>query len=91
MKTATFPPLRVDPELREAAENVLSDGETLSKFAEQAIRYQVERRQAEAAFVARGLASRDKAIETGMYVSADDVLKKMVIARTKARNRKTRT
>ena len=89
MKTATFPPLRVDPQLREAAEGVLGEGETLSKFAEQAIRYQVERRQAEAAFVARGLASRDRAAKTGEYVSADSVLEKLTLARTKARARKT--
>ena len=32
MKTATFPSLRVEPELREAAESVLEEGETLSGF-----------------------------------------------------------
>ena len=30
MKTATFPSLRVEPELREAAESGLRDGETLT-------------------------------------------------------------
>jgi hypothetical protein len=30
MKTATMPALRVDPELREAAESVLAENETLS-------------------------------------------------------------
>jgi hypothetical protein len=34
MKTATFPAVRVEPELREAAESVLSDGESLSAFVE---------------------------------------------------------
>ena len=85
MKTATFPPLRVDPSLRQATESVLEEGETLSRFVEQAIRLQVERRQAEAAFVARGLAARDKAIATGVYVSADSVLDKLAGARERAK------
>ena len=32
MKNATLPSLRVEPELREAAESVLLAGETLSAF-----------------------------------------------------------
>jgi hypothetical protein len=38
MKSATFPSVRVEPELRAAAEDVLQDGESLSGFVEQAIR-----------------------------------------------------
>ncbi len=38
MKSATLPSLRVDPALREAAEAVLEEGETLSSFVEQAVR-----------------------------------------------------
>ncbi len=56
MKTATFPSLRVDPDLRQAAEVVLQDGESLSSFVEQSIRESVERRQAQREFIARGLA-----------------------------------
>ena len=37
MKTSTIPSLRVDPQLRLAAESVLRDGESLSGFVEQAI------------------------------------------------------
>jgi len=48
MKTATFPSLRVDPELREAAESVLQDGETLSGFIEASVRETIERRRARA-------------------------------------------
>lgn len=72
-KIATLPAIRVEPALREAVENVLAENETLSSFAEQAIRAQVERRQIEAEFVKRALASRDKALETGVYVSAEEV------------------
>ena len=59
MKTATFPSLRVEPELREAAEAVLQEGETLSSLIETAVRETVERRRMRAEFIARGLASRD--------------------------------
>ena len=38
MKTATLPSLRVEPELRDAAESVLQAGETLSSFVETAVR-----------------------------------------------------
>lgn len=86
LKTATIPSLRVDPDLRQAAEDVLLDGESLSNFVEHSIRSQVERRLAQREFVARGLASRDAARRTGKYVSAGDVLKglKRKLARAKA-------
>ena len=38
MKTATIPALRVEPELREAVEDVLGENETLSAFMESALR-----------------------------------------------------
>jgi len=73
MKTATIPSLRVDPELRHAAESVLQDGETLSGFVEQSLRSNIERRRFQQEFVARGLASREQARLTGEYTSAKDV------------------
>ena len=81
MKSATFPSLRVDPELREAAEGVLQDGETLSGFIETSVRETIERRRTRAEFIARGLASHDEAKRTGVYVAASTVhadLKKML-------------
>lgn len=74
MKTATLPSLRVEPALREAAEAVLKEGETLSGFVEASVRAQVELRQQREAFIARGIASRDKARQTGVYYSADEVM-----------------
>jgi predicted transcriptional regulator len=91
MKTATIPSLRVDPSLREAAEGVLMDGETLSAFVEQSIRDSVHRRQAQSEFIARAMASRDEARRTGAYVSAQDVVKglelKLAAAKRKAKAR----
>ncbi|MXV05538.1 MULTISPECIES: YlcI/YnfO family protein [unclassified Xanthomonas] len=74
MKSASLPSLRVDPALREAAEAVLQKGETLSSFVEQSVRAQVQLRQQQDAFIARGLASRDSARQSGRYIDAKDVL-----------------
>lgn len=77
MKTAAIPAVRVPPELRQAAEELLAEGETLSGFVEDAVRRNVEYRQAQAAFVARGIASRDAARASGSYVKASTVLGKL--------------
>lgn len=77
MKTAAIPAVRVPPELRKAAEELLVDGETLSGFVEDAVRRNVEYRRAQAAFVTRGLASRDAARDSGRYVKAATVLGKL--------------
>jgi predicted transcriptional regulator len=73
MKSASIPSLRVDPELRQAAESVLHEGESLSSFMELSLRDQVTRRQLQREFVARGLASRDEARRMGEYFEADAV------------------
>ncbi len=87
MKTATLPSLRVSPELREAAENVLREGETLSAFLESALRAQIEHRQMQEAFIARGLASRDHARQTGHYLSAAESLQRLDAQLEKAKRR----
>ena len=74
MKTATLPPLRVEPELRQAAEAVLHDGESLSGLMEKSLRDEVNRRRMQAEFIARGLASRDEAKRTGLYVTVEESL-----------------
>ncbi|MGV1790809.1 YlcI/YnfO family protein [Rhizobium sp. A37_96] len=74
MKSASIPPLRVDPALRAAAESVLQEGETLSAFVENSLRAQIEHRRTKAEFIARGLAAREDAKKTGVYHSAEDVL-----------------
>lgn len=74
MKTATMPALRVEPELRQAAEQMLRPGETLSAFVEDALRRNVEFRRTQQEFIARGLASRDAAKKSGVYFSSDEVL-----------------
>jgi hypothetical protein len=74
MKTASLPSLRVDSQLRQDTESVLREGESLSQFIESAVRDQVALRKAHAEFLTRGLAARDRARQSGQYVSAEQVL-----------------
>ena len=87
MKNASLPSLRVDDELRSAAESVLRDGETISSFVLDAVRLNISRREAQREFIARGLAARDEAKRTGQYVSAADMLTRLdqTIAKAKAK------
>ncbi|MDD2914329.1 MAG: prevent-host-death protein [Gallionella sp.] len=89
MKTATMPALRVEPELRQAAEEILRPGETLSAFVEDSLRRNVDLRRSQQEFIARGLASRDAAKKSGAYFSAGEVLQELddilASARKKAR------
>jgi predicted transcriptional regulator len=77
MKSATFPSIRVEPELRDAAESILGEGETLSGFVEQSIREGIERRRHQSEFIARGIASRDATRSSGDYLSSSEVLEKL--------------
>lgn len=74
MKSATIPPLRVTPELRQAAESVLREGETLSGFVESSLVRQIEFRKSQQEFIARGLASRENARKSGKYFSKEESL-----------------
>ena len=73
LKTTTFPSLRVDTELREAAESVLRQGETLTSLIETAVRETIHRRRAQDEFLARGLRSSEDAKRSGVYHAATAV------------------
>ncbi len=77
MKSASLPSLRVTPELRKAAEQVLEEGETLSAFIELSLRANIEKRQNRREFMAKGLASRDLARTSGKYVDASLVIEEL--------------
>ena len=87
MKTATIPSVRVAPVVRAEVVSVLAEGESLSEFVEASVRAMVERRRAQAEFVARGLGSRDDALRTGEYVLAEDALSKLQHKLDAARSR----
>ncbi|WP_369773858.1 YlcI/YnfO family protein [Thioalkalivibrio sp. ALJ24] len=57
MKNTTLPALRVSDGFRHQVEQALGEGETLSAFIEDAVRHEIDRRQARAECLARGLAS----------------------------------
>jgi hypothetical protein len=73
MKTATFPSMRVEPELRADAESVLFDGETLTSLIETAVREAIHRRRTRAEFKARSLRASDEAKRSGVYHAAEAV------------------
>jgi hypothetical protein len=77
MKSASLPSLRVEPELRKAAEAVLHEGETLSTFIESSLRANIERRLNQKEFIARGLASRDQAKQSNSYVDGESVIEEL--------------
>ena len=86
MKTTTFPSLRVSADLREAAESVLQEGESLSALIETAVREAIHKRQQQAAFIARGLRSSADARSSGSYHDAatvHDALQAQLDARRK--------
>ena len=88
MKTSALPPLRVDPSLRRAAESVLRNGETLSAFVLDSVQANIQHRRAQSEFLARGLASEKRALRSGRYVPASEVLRKVHerIIRAKSKN-----
>jgi len=77
MKTATIPPIRVEPEFRAEVECVLEQGESLSEFVENAVRQSVLKRQHQAEFVRRGIESIDETKRTGKGVAAETVIAKL--------------
>ena len=77
MKTATIPPIRVEPAFRLEIEGLLEQGESLSEFVETAVRATVEARKTRAEFVKRGMAAIDQARREGTTIPADQVMAKL--------------
>ena len=87
MKTTTIPSLRVSPDLRKQAEEVLEQGETLSGFVLDALTRSIEYRKSRQAFIARGLSNAARAKKTGKYIPADSVIGKLARKLVKAKQR----
>ena len=77
MKTATIPPVRINPAFRADMEQTLEDGESLAGLVETAVRNEVARRQMQSEFVRRGIAAVQSA--------GDGIPAEAVVARLKAR------
>lgn len=90
MKTATLPPIRVAPDLRQELEGVLEQGETLSQFVESAVRSVVERRKHQAEFVRRGIAAIEQTQRSGKGIPAEQVVARLEAKLSAARQTKAR-
>jgi hypothetical protein len=87
MKTATLPAVRVTPELRQLAESVLKEGESLSTFVEDSVRKQAQMREEDRAFYARGMraSAMVKAGTMRTYTAAESLARlRAVLERKKA-------
>jgi hypothetical protein len=74
MRSATFPPIRVEPEVRAEVEAVLREGETLTQFIEQAVVAAAAWRRVQSEFVARGEAAIERWKHEGGGQGVDEVM-----------------
>lgn len=87
-KSRTIPPLRVSEQLRADAESVLAPGETLSAFLMDAVSRSIDFRKSQMDFLARGMASAERARTLGGYIPADKAiagLRKRLVSAQRAR------
>jgi predicted transcriptional regulator len=77
VKSRTIPPLRVSEQLRADAESVLGPGETLSAFVMDAVSRSIDFRKTQLDFLARGMASAERARSVGGYVPADKAIARL--------------
>jgi predicted transcriptional regulator len=77
MKTATIPPVRIEPKFRDEIVQALEQGETMAALVEKAVRGEVARRRDQAEFVRRGMAAIARSDVAGDGVPAEAVLAKL--------------
>lgn len=77
MKTATIPPVRIEPQFRQDMENALAAGESLASLVETAVRNEVTRRRVQSEFVRRGMLAIERSVATGNGVPSETVIAKL--------------
>ena len=77
MKTATIPPVRIEPAFRAHMEQSLEEGESLAGLVETAVRNEVARRQMQSEFTRRGIASVQRTVDAGDGIPADAVIARL--------------
>lgn len=77
MKTATIPPVRIEPAFREDIERSLIEGESLASLVETAVRNEVTRRRVQSEFMRRGMAAIERTVTAGDGVPAEAVIAKL--------------
>jgi len=74
MRSATFPPIRVEPEVRAEVEAVLREGETLTQFIEEAVVAAAAWRRVQSEFVTRGEAAIERWKQEGGGCAVAEVM-----------------
>lgn len=74
MRSATFPPIRVEPKVRAEVEAVLREGESLTQFIEEAVVAAAAWRRVQAEFVTRGEAAIERWKREGGGHTVDAVM-----------------
>ena len=87
MKTATIPPIRIEPSFREEIEQSLETDETMAALVENAVRTEVSRRRDQSEFVRRGLAAIARSEAAGDWIPAETVIAKLEAKVAAARER----
>ena len=77
VKSRTIPSLRVSEQLRNDVENVLAPGESLSAFVMDAVSRSIDLRKTQLDFLARGMASAERARALGGYVPAEKAVTRL--------------
>lgn len=77
MKTATLPPVRVEPALRSDAEAVLDEGESLSDFVATCVRDGITWRRTQDAFLARARDAVERSERENNGITPQEVLRRM--------------
>ena len=77
MKTATLPAVRVEPALRNDAEAVLDEGESLSDFVAACVRDGVAWRRTQDAFLARAREAVERSERGNTGISPQELLRRM--------------
>ena len=77
MKTATIPPVRIDPSFRRDIEQSLEINESLASLVEKAVRNEVTRRRVQSEFVRRGMAAISRTVAAGDGIPAETVIAKL--------------
>lgn len=88
MKTATIPPVRIDPSFRKDIEQSLVGGESLASLVETAVRNEVTRRRVQSEFIRRGMAAIHRTVSSDDGVPAEAVIAKLEMKLAAARKSK---
>ena len=88
MKTATIPPVRIEPSFRNEIEQSLEGGESLASLVETAVRNEVTRRRVQSEFIRRGMAAINRTVAAGVGIPAEVVIAKLEAKLAAARSAK---